>query len=93
MLKTLIDAGRQSCAAARARISNVRWCDQGISFDLDGVPHTGVMRGSNADLLLGYGSEIDASVALRVLLAGDATPVAHPATLACPVQPGEEEET
>lgn len=93
MLKTLIAAGRQSCAAARARISNVTWCEQGIAFDLDGLPHTGVMRGSNRDLLLGYGPQNDASVALRVWLAGDATPVVHPATLACPVNPGEQDET
>ena len=43
-----------------------------ILFKLDGNQYRGLLRGRNVDLVLGAGQEMDAAVAARVLLDGDA---------------------
>ena len=72
----MIDAGIGSMAQLRARVSNVRWDHRGmvdgIAFDFDGTPHHAALRGRNRDLMVGYGAEQDAAIALRCLLDGDA---------------------
>ena len=74
MLSTMMNAAKQSCDTQRLRFTNVRWAGKGIAFDLDGVPHTGHLNGRNADLVLGFGDQEDASIAMRVWLDGDAMP-------------------
>ncbi len=75
LIKALLDAVPESMAAMRARFSNIKWGDasiNGIEFAFDGIPHTGVLIGRNADLMLTGKPEQDASLCLRVLLDGDA---------------------
>jgi hypothetical protein len=68
----LIDAGRYACAELRSRISEVRCAGDGIEFRFNGTPMKGTLRGRNRDLCLGFGAEQDKSIALRVMLDGDA---------------------
>lgn len=64
----------------RGRITDVRygvyWVsvvnDNPILFKFGGNQYRGLLRGRNVDLVLGAGLEIDAAVAVRVLLDGDA---------------------
>lgn len=68
---------REAVAILAADIAGVRWgdCSDGqdrIAFTFRGEPRTGVLRGRNADLVLGGGAATDAAIALRVMLAGDA---------------------
>jgi hypothetical protein len=78
--RALLDAVPASTATLRARIAAVRWGPvetlNTITFTFDGKPYIGRMLGRNADLVIGHSSETDQSVALRVLLDGDAKPVA-----------------
>jgi hypothetical protein len=65
-----------SVAQMRGRISNVRYGkvenDQNvILFSFDGIPHKGILRGRNNDLVLGFGAEQDKAIALRVFLDGN----------------------
>ena len=76
LIGAMLDAAAESTAQLRARISNVRWDHRGlrdgIAFDLDGATYHADLRGRNRDVLIGYGAEHDASIALRCLLDGDA---------------------
>ena len=78
VVREMIGAAQTSVEALRGRISNVKWGDaekNEITFDFDGKPHIGKLRGRNADLLLsGKSTEADRAVALRVLLDSDARP-------------------
>jgi len=77
LVAEMINAASQSCADMRSRIGSVAYgpIDGGretVTFTIDGIPHVGTLRGRNVDLLIGFGAENDASVALRTLLDGDA---------------------
>ena len=76
LASAMLNAAAESTAQLRARISNVRWDQRGavdgIAFDLDGATYHADLRGRNRDVLIGYGAEHDASIALRCLLDGDA---------------------
>ena len=72
MLETLLSTMKIACADFRNRISNVRWHELGIAFEIDGHPYTGILRGRNSDLVLGGGLQQDAGIALRIFLDGDA---------------------
>ena len=60
-------------------ISNVRYGrfnsgkpnENPIEFEVAGKLHHGLLRGRNADLSLGFGTQSDYGIALRVLLDGD----------------------
>ncbi len=68
----MIAAGQESVAQLRSRIADVKYGkDNTITFTLDGKPHVGVMKGRNADLVLGT-PEQNAGIAARVFLDGDA---------------------
>lgn len=74
----MLAAGIEAADALRSRISNVRLGqyvghrDEPITFDLDGVPHVGALRGRNRNLCVGLNEEADRAIAVRVLLDGDA---------------------
>jgi len=61
----------------RDTITDVHWYvgADSISFKVAGKPYTGFLRGRNADLVLSGVQEIDASIAVRVLVDGDAEPI------------------
>lgn len=71
----LIDAGQKSVEQFRSRISNVKYTEDGISFDLDGKPMVGRLEGRNRDLVLGSSEEADRAIAARVYLDGHAEAV------------------
>lgn len=71
IVQTLIQTVQTSAEALRARISNVQYGDVAsnqIKFQLDGKSMVGYLKGRNADLLLGFGTEQDKAIACRVLL-------------------------
>lgn len=80
IIGSMMQAARDSGANLAARISDVR---QGpivggletITFKVDGVPHSGSLRGRNAQLAVGFGEESDRGIALRILVDGDVAPV------------------
>jgi hypothetical protein len=81
LLALLLGAADESAAQLRERITEVSHAGlddemtlQKIAFKLDGVAYVGVLRGRNADLCMGFGSENDRGIAARVLIDGDATP-------------------
>ena len=75
LVSGMIAAARDSCDTLRAKISRVRWCGDGIAFDLDGAPYKAALRWRNRDLVIGHGETADKAVALRCILDGDATPI------------------
>lgn len=71
----------KSAEELRGRISNVKYIPfapgqtlEAIQFEIDGIPHHGVLKGRNLNLMLGGALEADCRIALRVLLDGDASP-------------------
>ena len=79
IVKEMIGAVQKSTAELRNRITNVKYGSaerNEITFDFDGKPHVGTLKGRNADLVLsGKNTQGDRAVALRTLLDGDAKPV------------------
>jgi len=79
LVKAMLAAGNQSLAEFRRDIRNVKWSDVDGEFDftftLRDVPYGGVMRGRNADLVVTGNLAYDVTIALRVLLDGDAKPL------------------
>jgi hypothetical protein len=80
----MLAAGIEAGERLRARISNVRLGlypttggDEPITFDLDGVPHVGALRGRNRSLCVGINADADRAIAVRVLLDGDAQRLAN----------------
>jgi len=79
LVTTMISAAQKSCAAFRARISEVRTIGlspckryEMIGFLFDGKPATGLLKGRNASLCVGLGNEeVDKGIALVVILDGD----------------------
>ena len=91
----MLAAGIEAAEALRARISNVRLGlypttggDEPITFDLDGVPHVGALRGRNRALCVGFNAEADRAIAARVLLDGDALCLANNRDEPTPVSGG-----
>jgi len=79
----LIQTGRRAIREFRGRISGVKYGpvqngEDAILFDLDGVPHRGVLKGRNAELVMGSDPEANKAMAARIFLAGDAAPVNSP---------------
>lgn len=75
MFKDMIDAGAASMAELRSKMTHVRYGraeHNEIRFNFDDVPYVGVLRGRNAHLMLGFNSTLNAAIALRVMLDGDA---------------------
>jgi hypothetical protein len=72
MLSDFVNACNFSFSEMRLEISKVRYREDGIGFIFRGEEYTGELKGRNADLILGVSSDIDAGIALRVLLDGHA---------------------
>ena len=75
MLKDFLDAMILSVNNIHDDITNVRYSEaimDGIEFDFRGDKYNGVLKGRNADLVLGVDKIFDKGIACRVLLDGDA---------------------
>lgn len=80
VIQQILDSAQKSVEGLRNRISDVKMGGikdgkEAVTFKLDGVPHEGVLKGRNRDLVLGTGEEADRAIANRVFLDGDAAPV------------------
>lgn len=81
LVADLIRAGLDSMKELRSRISNVCYAElsdgmimaEVIEFELDGVTYTGELLGRNEHGILSEDAERDASLAVCVLLDGDAS--------------------
>jgi hypothetical protein len=76
----MLQTAQNSIEQLKNRITNIRYGKPDTSkelwqnviyFNLDGEPKTGILRGRNKNLLLGFGVECDKSIACRVLIDGD----------------------
>jgi len=79
LVAELVSAAQESVVRLRARIADVKYGpiesnEDVIAFRVDGKLYKGVLRGRNACLVLGGSPLADASIALRVLVDGDACP-------------------
>ena len=80
LVSELIGVGHEACDAMRRRISEVRWAKYGeedgdIAFLFDGEPYVGKLLDRNADAVLSDRDDVNASLALKVLIDGCATRV------------------
>jgi hypothetical protein len=73
LIRELINAGITSCIDLRKRVHDVKWInDYSITFMIDDKTYEGTLSGRNVNLIIGFGEEKDAAIALRVLFDGDA---------------------
>ena len=80
IVSEMIQTAQNSIENLKNRITNIRYgkpdtskepWQNVIHFNLDGEPKTGILRGRNKNLLLGFGIEGDKAIACRVLIDGD----------------------
>ena len=79
VITAMAGAVQESASDLRSRVSNVKYGpiendESTITFDLDGQPQKAVLRGANADFVIGTSPEADASIAVRTILSRDASP-------------------
>lgn len=80
LIAAAIEATRESLAQMRARVGDVKYGPiadgvETVLFTFDGKPMQGWMRGRNRDLCIGFGTEQDRAICVRIILDGDAQPV------------------
>lgn len=80
IVQALLTVPHEAAADLRCRISRVSLGPivagyETVTFTLDGEDYEGVLRGRNLCSVPGLNPEADQSIALRVLLDGDAHPI------------------
>lgn len=75
LIQELVDAGITSCINLRKKVHDVKWADDysnSITFMINDKTYCGQLKGRNEHLIIGFGDEKDAAIALRTLFDGDA---------------------
>ena len=80
LVSEMIGVAKKSASEFRKRVSNVKLAPvEGgknmISFEIDGKPFKGELKGRNKDLVVGTSAAADQAIATRVFIDGDASPV------------------